>query len=171
MAKARDKDQYTSRPILTAMHVKAPHVVAADGFRLHVWEDGQATLPDGDWQVANLKAGSSVVTIEPIEGTFPDWAMIMPRREPTAVVCLNTKYLVDACAGHEYVTIKVHRPDQPVEVIGQADQHSAPRHYALVMPVHLNKGETWRPLPLSQEQRAEIAARVEAKLETATVEE
>ena len=130
----------TARPILNGINVNG-EVVACDGWRLH--SISTRALPELDAftgetvDLGKIRAGENLLEGEVIDGTFPDYDQIIPKTDPIVVFGANPAFLVDAIKTFdkgEAVTIKVHGPNNPIELHGTIDGVDV---YALIMPMHI----------------------------------
>jgi len=128
------KGKKPQREILTGVHFTDTDAISADGFRLFAAKD--IALPELAGRTVELtkitpNTASVDVTVEP-EGTFPNYAMIIPKREPVATVYVNADLLRDALTELKAVKLLIYGEHDPMEVYGKIEEQPV---YALIMPM------------------------------------
>jgi DNA polymerase III sliding clamp (beta) subunit (PCNA family) len=159
-----------SRPVLKCVQVdsKDTFAVTADGFRLHFihlddedWDTFMpADLPEGKINVEKPGVNDYKVEVSEseINSPFPDVLEIVPRTEPTFVIGVNPRYLIDALSEMEPdkpVALAFHAPTSPFEVFGRlkgGKKYGGFKAYSVIMPMHLDNHAVpddlmWKPDP------------------------
>lgn len=128
------KGKRPQREILTGVHFTNTDAISADGFRLFAAKD--VVLPELAGRTVELikitPATISVDVVAEPEGKFPNYAMIIPRREPIATVYVNANLLRDALTGLEAVKLLIYGEHDPIEVYSKIEDQPV---YALIMPM------------------------------------
>lgn len=129
-----------ARPMLRGLHVNGRNTVAVDGFRLHSITTPDCMIEhDGKTIEVKIPVGEFITRGEEIEGTYPDYAAIMPSNEPMLEIGLNPQFLADACKGlpkGKAVKLSFYGPNNPMEI--RSVDEDGNTKYALLMPMRLD---------------------------------
>jgi len=149
-----------SRASLSGVHVNGNVMVAIDGYRLHATKTPQ-DLAEFDGKIVafnKIPANATTVEAEEVEGTFPDYASILPKTEPMFEITVNAGYLIEALKGvtrhSKMVTLRFWEAKGTwavaYEVCGETK--AGEPIYALIMPMARGDEKPWQPAQEASEE-------------------
>jgi hypothetical protein len=129
------------RPVLTGLNVDNGQTVACNGFRMVVI-DTPEFLQDAEGKIvrSRVSAGEFESELEEIDGTYPDYQGIYPKKEAQAIISVNPKLLREMLSGLSElpVSLVVYGDTLPMELYGKTrDERDA---YMILMPMHRGYG-------------------------------